>query len=448
MPMSRRLFMKSGLAALIGAQSPGLLRMAIPFAHAAGDYRAAVCVFLGGGNDGCNCFVPMDSSGYQQYANARGELALAEDSLLPVSTRSGGLSFGFHANLPGMRDLFSQGKLAVLANVGRLDTPITREQYLSKTAAIPPNLFAHSDQVRQWQSAQASHLNSGMPGWGGQMADALLATNSTAIYPSVTSMAGTQLYCEGEVTFPSSVNPEVLDGLKGFSTSTTSQLRMDGMRQLIDSLSGRVMVDAAAGSSRRMMDEVDVLNSTLASYPALQTVFPTTSIGNQFKRVAEMIQARDGFGMGRQIFFVSLSGFDTHSEQLTNQAALLAELDAAMAAFYLATQQLGMAEQVLTFTLSEFGRTMLPANGGSDHGWGNHQFIMGGGVQGGDYYGTMPSLALGGPDDASDKGRLIPTTSTDQYAATIAAWLGVSDTDIQNIFPRLAGFQTQRLAFV
>lgn len=450
MAFSRRLFLKSGLATLLGAQSPGLLGLAIPSASAAeaGDYRAAVCVFLGGGNDGCNCCVPLDASGYQQYASSRGELALPEGSLLPVQTRSGALPYGFHPQLPGLRDLFDQGKLAMLANVGTLEAPITRAQYLAKTTAVPQYLFSHSDQTRQWQSSQASRLSSGLSGWGGLMADALLDHNGAAIYPSVTSSAGTSLYCQGITTFPSMVNPSNLAGLAGFSSSATSQLRMQGMRQLIDSLAGHTLVDTAAGTSRRMLDEFDVLSSALSGYPAIQTVFPTTGIGQQFNTAAKLIQAHDSLGISRQIFFVSLTGFDTHSNQLTAQADLLAQLDAAMSAFYLATQELGMAEQVLTFTLSEFGRTLLPANGGSDHGWGNHQFIMGGSVQGGDFYGTVPSLELSGADDASDRGRLIPTTSVDQYAATIAAWLGVSDPDILNIFPRLANFQTQRLAFV
>lgn len=450
MSISRRLFLKSGLATLLGTQSPGLLRLAIPNAAAAGagDYRAAVCVFLAGGNDGCNCCVPLDTSGYQQYASSRGELALPEGSLLPVATRSGALPYGFHAQLPGLRDLFNHGRLAMLANVGTLEAPISRDQYLTKTAGVPQNLFSHSDQVRQWQSSQASRLSSSLSGWGGLMADALLDRNSAAIYPSVTSMAGTSLYCEGAATYPSMINPNNLGGLSGFGSSATSQLRMQGMRQLIDSLTGHTLVDAAAGSSRRMLDEIEVLNNALAGYPAIQTVFPTTSIGKQFNRVAEMIQAHDSLGVGRQIFFVSLSGFDTHSNQLVAQANLLAQLDAAMTAFYLATQELGMTEQTLTFTLSEFGRTLLPANGGSDHGWGNHQFIMGGGVQGGDIYGTFPSLELSGTNDASNKGRLIPTTSVDQYAATIASWLGVSDAHILNIFPRLANFHAQRLAFI
>lgn len=450
MSISRRLFLKSGLATVLTTQSPGLLRLAIPSAAATDvtDYRAAVCVFLSGGNDGCNCCVPLDAIGYQQYASSRGELALPQGSLLPVQTHASATPYGFHAQLPGLRGLFEQSRLAVLANVGTLVAPITREQYLARTISAPHNLFSHSDQTRQWQSSQASRLSGNSLGWGGLMADALQSHNSAAIYPIVTSMAGTSLYCEGGATYPSIVNPSTHDGLKGFGTSATSQLRMQGMRQLIDSLSGHTLIDTAAGNSRRMFDELDALNSMLASYPALQTAFPDTSIGKQFRSVAEMIQAHDGLGIGRQLFFVSFAGFDTHSNQLATQAALLAQLDAAMTAFYLSTQELGIAEQVLTFTMSEFGRTLLPSNGGSDHGWGNHQFIMGGAVQGGDIYGTVPSLELGGSDDAKDRGRLIPTTSVDQYAATIASWLGVSDPDILNIFPQLANFQTQRLAFV
>jgi len=220
------------------------------------------------------------------------------------------------------------------------------------------------------------------------------------------------------------------------------------MQQIIDTLSGHALVDSAASGSRRMLDEITVLNNALNVLPSLQTVFPDTSIGKQFRQVARMIQARDSLGLSRQIFFVSLSGFDTHADQLASQAGLLARLDAAMASFYQATEELAVASQVTSFTLSEFGRTLLPANSGSDHGWGNHHFIMGGAVNGGDVYGEFPSLVLSGSDDASDKGRLIPTTSVDQYAATIANWLGVGTQDLADLFPNLINFPNPLLRFI
>ncbi len=450
MAISRRFFLKSGYAATLSALSPGLLRLAIPTAAAAGsgDYRAAVCIYLDGGNDGSNCFVPLDDVGYQGYTTSRGELALPADSLLPVQPLGSSTAYGFHSQLPGLRNLFTQGKLAVLANVGTLKRPITRADYLARTSPIPQRLFSHSDQSKQWQVSQGNELTGNSPGWGGQMADSLLAYNSAALYPSVTSMAGSRLYCEGRVTRPSAVNPYNTGGLSGFNGSSTSVLRRQSMQQIIDTLSGHALVDSAASGSRRMLDEITVLNNAMNALPSLQTVFPDTSIGKQFRQVARMIQARDSLGMSRQIFFVSLGGFDTHADQLASQAGLLARLDAAMASFYQATEELAVASQVTSFTLSEFGRTLLPANGGSDHGWGNHHFIMGGAVNGGDVYGEFPSLVLSGSDDASDKGRFIPTTSVDQYAATIANWLGVGTQDLADLFPNLINFPNPLLRFI
>lgn len=450
MAISRRFFLKSGYAAALGAISPGLLRLAIPSAMAAGagDYRAAVCVFLEGGNDGSNCFVPLDDAGYQGYTMSRGELALPVNSLLPVQTFADSAVYGFHNQLPGLSNLFTQGKLAVLANVGTLKAPISRTEYLANTSPVPQNLFSHSAQTRQWQVTQDNESMSYAPGWGGRMADSLLAHNTAGVYPSVTSMAGSNSFCDGQVTRPTVVNPNNNDGLIVFSSSSVSTKLKQSMQQIIDSQTEHALIDSASAGSRRMLDEVAVLNDALSAYPSLQTAFPDTSIGNQLRQVAQMIQARDSLGLGRQIFFVTLTGFDTHAEQLAEQADLLASLDAAMVAFYQATEEMAVASQVTSFTLSEFGRTLLPANGGSDHGWGSHHFIMGGAVNGGEVYGEFPSLELGGVDDASDKGRLIPTTSVDQYAATIASWLGVEADDLAELFPNLVNFQNPLLGFV
>ncbi|MFN2309832.1 MAG: DUF1501 domain-containing protein [Gammaproteobacteria bacterium] len=449
MKRSRRAFLKSGLGAALLGLSPGLLRLAIPeAAAAASDYRAAVCIFLHGGNDANNCVVALDDTGYRDYQTARGGLTLPMGSLWPIQTRDSQRSYGLHPEFRGLHDLYTRGRLAVLANVGTLNAPLTRQEFLAHTGAKPQKLFSHSDQSSQWQSPRASRTTREAVGWGGLMADALAPHNGAAQFPGITTLAESSLYCEGMVTRPAAVHPTSLNGLYGFSANPTHAVRRQALHRLTGATTGHALIDTAAAQARRMLEQIDVLESVMAAYPELQTPFPETDLGRQLRRAAQLIQARDGLGLNRQLLFVSLGGFDTHKNQLSKQAALLAQLDAAMTAFYWATEELGVASQVLSFTLSEFSRSVSPTGHGSDHGWGSHHFILGGGVRGGDVYGTFPHLELGGPDDAGDKGRLIPTTAVDQYAATIAAWMGVGAGDIAGMFPNLANFTQRRLAFV
>lgn len=450
MPISRRQFLNSVAVATLGGMSSGLLRVGAPLAFAAtNDYRAAVCINLAGGNDGSNLFVATDDARYQAYANARAALALAPGELRPVATRANGARYGFHPQLPELATLFAQNRVAVLANVGTLRRPITREQFRAKSVALPQHLFSHSDQQDQWQSMGAGRTSQDTTGWGGLIADALRGSNTAAQYPSVATFAGPTLFCEGRLTRPVAIEPGNLTGLKGFNGAVDISInRRRGMEQLLEVDLGQPLVAAASAGARRAIDEAETLSNALAGLPPLQTGFPATEIGQQLHQAAKMIQARALLGLSRHVFFASLDGFDTHAGQLQRQAALFAELDAAMTAFYQATEELGVASQVLTFTMSDFGRTLKPANGGSDHGWGSHHLVMGGSVLGGEVYGTFPSLTLGGADDADARGRFIPTTSVDQYAATIAAWIGVSGADIAKIFPNLGDFPTLRLGFV
>jgi uncharacterized protein (DUF1501 family) len=450
MSMSRRQFLNSVSAATFGTISTSLLGVGARSAAAADiDYRAAVCVNLLGGNDGGNLIVANDAVRYEEYARARGSLALPRDMLWPVVTRANNVGYGFHPQLQGLSTLFSENKLAVLANVGTLQRPVSRDQYRTNPAGLPSQLFSHSGQQTQWQSAQSSHVSRNPSGWGGLIADFLEELNASAQYPSVTTLAGSALFCEGRILYPAAIQPGIIGGLRGFNDRVAISVnRMRGMRGLLDVDLEHALVAAASGGSQRMFDETAVLSAALVNMPSLQTTFPATSIGRQFAEIAKMIQARALLGLRRQIFYVALGSFDTHADQLQRQAALLGELDAAMTAFYRATEELGVASQVLSFTMSEFGRTLKPANGGSDHAWGSHHMIMGGAVRGGEVYGTFPRLVLGGADDADERGRLIPTTSVDQYAATIAAWMGVSGTNMAKIFPNLANFQSPFLNFV
>ena len=449
--LTRRNFVRLGCCTATSfSLAAALGRLNLIHAFAAGtsmDYRALVCVFLFGGNDSNNLIVPNDTAGYQNYAQVRANLALSQSSLLPVVAKTSHAAYGFHPQLPGLQSLFNGGQLAVLANVGTLAQPTTRSQYLSGGAGVPVNLFSHSDQQAQWQTADFGGPSS--TGWAGRVADNLQALNAGAQYPPITSVAGGAVLLTGQQTHPFALAPGVSPNLNGFDSSSAANARLLAFQQLLTIDSGLALVQATSGVMSQFLEQSKVLANALKNLPALQTTFPTTSIGKQFQQVAQILQARSSLGLLRQIFFCSLGGFDTHSNQLPEQQNLFTQLDAAMSAFYNATVELGIASQVTTFTLSDFSRTYQPgSNGGTDHGWGGSHVIMGGAVQGGDVYGQFPTFALGGPDDAGANGRWIPTTSVDQYGATLAQWFGVSAADLPSIFPNMPSFSSPTLAFM
>jgi uncharacterized protein (DUF1501 family) len=411
------------------------------------DYKALVCIFMFGGNDSNNMIVPVGSQ-YANYQAIRANLALPQASLLPLQV-GGQANFGLHPNLPELQDLFNNKKsLAVLANVGTLVQPTTRQNYQSHMS-LPQNLFSHSDQQNQWQTTQLGGLPNA--GWAGKVADKIQATfNATAQFPPILSVAGNTIFSTGITTRPFTMNPGSTPGLNGIDSSAAAQARFLAVQQLLTLDTGISLVQASSAVTGQAIQEGVLLSTALKNIPAIQTVFPANNgLASQLKQVAQVIAARSALGISRQIFFCSIGGFDTHSDQLNSQVGLYTQLSPAMAAFYQATQELGVANEVTTFSLSEFSRTFQPgSNGGTDHAWGGHQLMMGGAVKGNAMYGTFPTLALSGPDDTGSNGRWIPSTSVDQYAATLASWFGVANTDLPAIFPNLANFQTANLGFL
>jgi len=457
MAQSRRDFLRTSACALGG------LAMASSFdtfkaVHAmtplaASDYRALVCVFLNGGNDGNNTFVDLGQ--YSSYAGARGvDLTISQASFLAVSPVSGG-SFGFHPNMPEFQSLFNAGKLAVLCNNGPLVEPLTQTTYLNGTGKKPLQLFSHSDQVALFQTSIANAIS--QTGWGGRLADKTTGLNGTASFPSNVSIAGVNLFLTGVDTRQLAVadsgtalaNVLILNSASGATTAeiNSRNLAFDQLR----TFDGNFKLIKAASDIRSNSIATDAALSSVN--PTLATVFPNTSLGRQLKQVALLIKACTdplaGINMKRQIFFTQIGGFDTHSSEIPGQGSLLAQVSAAIKAFYDATVELGLQDKVTTFTMSDFGRT-LQASGsgaivGSDHGWGNHQFIIGGSVLGHTLYGSYPTLALGGPNDTNTpgsqaRGRWIPTTSVESYAATLATWYGVSSVDLPAVFPLIGNF--------
>jgi len=419
------------------------------FAQSGSGYQALVCIFLTGGNDGHNTVIPIQTAqqGFSLYQNARAGMGLAQGSLLPI--HNGNDVYGLHPSLPEIQSLYNSGHAAVLANVGMLVKPITRTDYDTNNSSILPNaLFSHSDQQSQWQTSIPTGL--GSTGWGGRMADLLQGSNAGATFPSTASMSGSSLFLTGQQTFAANV-----PGGSATLLNTVNSARAAGLQQLLTFNNGLQLVQAADDTLGRGVSYANALSAALAS-STLATQFPLTGadgspnlLATQLQTVARIIKVRQVLGLSRQIFYCNLDGFDTHGGQLDIQASLLSQLSQAVSAFYQATQEIGVDQNVTTFTASEFGRTLTPnGSGGTDHAWGNHHFVIGSGVKGGQFFGQFPLLTLGGAYDATSRGSLIPTTAVDQYGATMAQWFGVNSANMATIFPNIGNFQTTNLGIL
>jgi uncharacterized protein (DUF1501 family) len=463
MSPSRRDFLRqTGCALTAAAFASGLEHFGLIGALAqqapATDYKALVCVFLNGGNDGNNLVVPLDAE-YSAYSTVRSAsgLAIPQASLLPVTPATGGRSFGLHPSMPDMQTLFNQQRLAIVANVGPLVEPITRAQYQSSPSKRPYQLFSHSDQVTQWMTSVST--GPAQTGWGGRTADSTAGLNGTTTFPMMTSIAGVNVFVAGLNSRPLAISDArtPLNQVLVLSMSGGTQAERDARRAVMDALRQLDNENQLVNASSDTMTSSLQISQTLSSNPTFAAAdFPDTNLGYQLEQVAKIISLRDALGIKRQIFFCSIGGFDTHANQRgangNTQDNLLTQVSQAIKAFYDKTVQLGVANSVTTFTLSDFGRTLQPAGAGagvgSDHAWGNHHLVIGGAVRGGDMYGTFPTLALGGPNDTDTRGRWIPTTSVEQYAATLATWYGLSSADLSTVFPLINRFSPTTMTFM
>lgn len=445
-PARRHFLTLSARLAALGLTGLGLAPMRSMFTASTSaatlfnDYKALICVYLFGGNDSNNLIVPVDAPRYVAYQSLRGNLALTGSKLLPPIADTSGNAYALHYGLPEMNQLYNSGRLALVLNVGLLNRPLTRDQYLAGLSA-PSNLFSHSDQTTQAQTGTSMPDGSG---WGGRLLDRFGITDTLA----AVSVSSPALFLQGFDVRGNVIPPGANLKLSGMSFWPQSQA--DARRRAVNTMlqidNGHPLRQAA---NRALADGLQLADAIApdGTLPPIAAAFPNTSIGNQLKEVARLVQVRAAMGPGRQVFFCSMGSFDTHSSQDSTHTSLLSQLSQGLAAFDTATQELGLASQITTFTQSEFGRTLQSNGSGSDHGWGSHQLVMGGAVRGG-IYGQMPTFALGGPDDANNRGVWIPTISTAQFGATLGRWFGASAADVAWAFPNLTEFSTSDLGFM
>jgi uncharacterized protein (DUF1501 family) len=446
MNRSRRSFLTN--ASLLAAGNAAGLKpfgMLNSLAQTSANYKALVCVFLFGGNDANNMVIPFDAAGYMNYSTIRGPLALAQNTLLPLTPTP---AFALHPSMPNLQALYNSGNMALLTNVGTLLQPTTKLQYQSSLVAPPTNLFSHPDQQLEWQNQVQNAA--GSTGWAGRIADTLNTQyNANALVPMIASLGGDSLFCNGASTGPVSLGSGG-PSTAGCSDGTYCTGRQQTAQQLSTFASGVSLVQADNSITNNAFTYNTVLANALGSATALKTVFPTTQpFGAQLAEVAKLINVRSALGVSRQIFFVGAGNFDTHSSQLTLQSTLLSQVDAGLGAFYQALQEMNLTSQVTAFTCSDFARTFQPnSTSGTDHGWGNHHIVLGGAVKGGQMYGSFPTLTLGGASDVGSNGRWLPTTASAQYASTLAQWFGLPVANLQYVLPYINNFTVNNLQFM
>ncbi|MBL8279072.1 MAG: DUF1501 domain-containing protein [Pelomonas sp.] len=445
--LQRREFLRRASAlGLAGTAAPWALNLAAlgeaAAATAPGDYKALVCVFLYGGNDHGNTLVPYDTASYNAYAGIRQTLATPREQLAAtvLSQNVGGRQMALAPQLGKLKALWDAGRLGVQLNVGTLIQPTTLAQYKAQSVPLPPKLFSHNDQQSVWQSSSPEGATSG---WGGRMGDLFLSGNGSATFTCINA-SGNAVYMAGKQAVQYQVSTSGAVPINGvLKPLYGSQACADALRGLITAERTHWMEAELNRVVNRSITAQGTVTAGLAGVPALQTAFDTTSpLSAQLLMVARLIAARQTLGATRQVFFVSLGGFDTHDFLLDEHPGLLTAVNDALASFYAATVELGVANQVTTFTASDFGRSLTSNGDGSDHGWGSHHVVLGGAVQGGRFWGTLPSVSVNGPDDVG-QGRLLPTTGVDQLGATLATWMGISATDLPSVLPQIVNY-TQR----
>ena len=403
------------------------------------DYRALVCIMLGGGNDSFNMLVPTSNEHYAEYQTTRTNQALAQNTLLglnPISYNEKAL--GLHPAMPEMHSLFDQGKLAVLCNVGTLVEPTTKASY-NNGQNLPFGLFSHADQDKQWQTSVPQ--TNAPTGWGGRLADMVQAANTNQDISMNISLAGKNIFQLGTEAAEYSILPTGTGsiGIRGYSgTSTFDQIRTSAVSSLMEQQYVDIFKQTYAGTVQASQNTHELFSAAVGN-STLSTVFSPNDLSDRLKMIARVIKVRNELGVARQTFFVRLDGWDHHDELLNNQNQMLGMVSKAMSEFQTALGELNVEDCVTTFTISDFARTLTSNGNGTDHAWGGNVLVMGSKVNGQEVYGSYPSLALNG-DLEIGGGVLIPQISTDEYFAELALWYGVSKSDLPLLFPNIGNF--------
>lgn len=452
--LSRREFLKRASAlSITGIAAPFALNLAAigeAAAATATDYKALVCVFMYGGNDYANTLVPYDTASYNLYSSLRPAIAIVRDSvttnvLNPAISLANSRQYALAPELKDLVPIFNAGQMGVLLNVGTLIQPTSKAEYTAKSVPLPPKLFSHNDQQSVWQS---SSPEGSTKGWGGRIGDLFAASNGNATFTCV-SAAGSAVYLSGDTAIPYQVSTSgsiAINGIK--STLFGSTACANALRASITANSNHIYEAELATITKRSIDADVQLKAALAGVSEFTTVYPTgNSLASQLKIVAKMIAGRNSLNTKRQVFFVSLGGFDTHDNILTDHPVLMDKVGTALNAFHSTMVELGISDKVTAFTASDFGRTLTTDGDGSDHGWGSMHFVLGGAVNGKNFYGTPPAIANNGPDDVG-QGRLLPGISVDQLGATLATWFGVSNSELTTVLPNISNYSLKNLGFM
>ncbi|MDM4765677.1 DUF1501 domain-containing protein [Pelomonas sp. SE-A7] len=446
--LQRREFLRRASAlGLSGVAAPWALNLAALGEAAAqgapNDYKALVCIFFYGGNDYANTIVPYDQASYNSYATIRQTIATPRDQLLalnPSVALPNSRQMALAPQLGPLKTLFDAGKLGVLLNVGTLVQPTTLAQYKAQSVPLPPKLFSHNDQQSVWQ---ASNPEGATTGWGGRLGDLFLNGNGNATFTCI-NVSGNAVFMAGQQAVQYQLSTSGAVAINGITrTLFGSQACSDALRSLITAQRSHWMEQELNRVVSRSVNAQSIVSTALAGLPALKTTFDSAnSLALQLQMVAKLIAARSSLGASRQVFFVSMGGFDLHDFLPDQHPGLLTNIANAMGSFHDAMVEIGAINQVTAFTASDFGRTMTSNGDGSDHGWGSHHFVMGGAVKGGKFFGQLPAIALNGPEDVG-QGRLLPTTSVDQLGATLASWMGVSASNLPLVMPQIANYSVK-----
>lgn len=447
--MNRRRFLGVAPCAAIGTVTSlnAMVNMKVANALAglasppSSEYKAMVCILLAGGNDSFNMLVPRNGTHYSEYKHTRSNLALAQGSLLPLNyTDSNGKQFGVHPSMPEVQRLFNDKKLAFLTNVGTLIEPTTVAQYKNKSVKLPVGLLSHADQIQQWQTSIPQTRSS--KGWGGRMADIMQAGNESQDISMNISLSGSNIYQAGNQSTEYAIRSSA-GGSVGINVYEESNVIDKALAGGVKSLLGQQYKDIFKSTFntkiKRSQEQHETFSTALAQSNPVNTSFSQSQLSYDLQLVAQTIAARNLLGAKRQTFFITVGGWDHHDEVLDNQVAMLSVVSKALSEFQTSMEELGLSENVTTFTISDFGRTLTSNGNGTDHAWGGNVMVMGGSVKGGQLYGEYPSLGIGGKDDVGGA-IMLPKISTDEYFAELCRWYGVPASDMNYVLPNIGNF--------